>query len=168
MPNGINGRGSHTHSDKLSFLLRLSDTELFCDSGTRCYTRDARLRNRYRSAASHNTVAVDYQEHNSISQDRDALFQCGNEAAVTPIEVYGKDGAIVFSASHSGYSRFGVQCSRTLHLRKNRLTITDEVTGSGNHDVALFFRSRPNGQLHQYKPAELQRDAQSSEVIPSL
>jgi hypothetical protein len=143
MPNGINGKGSHTHSDKLSFVLRLDGSELFCDSGTRCYTRDARLRNRYRSAVSHNVVAVDYQEHNSITLDKEALFRAGNEAAVSPIEVLGQNGAIVLAASHEGYARFGVHCTRTLHLRKNRLSIRDEITGGGNHDIAIYFQVAP-------------------------
>lgn len=143
MPNGINGRGSHTHADKLSFVLRLSDSEVFSDSGTRCYTRDAKLRNQYRSAAAHNVVVVDQQDHNTISQDRQHLFHCGNEAAVIPIEVSAQNGAIVFSASHSGYSRFGVLCARTLHLKKNSLTIKDEIQGTGQHAIDLFFQVAP-------------------------
>jgi Heparinase II/III-like protein/Heparinase II/III N-terminus len=143
MPNGINGRGSHTHADKLSFVLRLSDSEVFSDSGTRCYTRDAKLRNQYRSAAAHNVVVVDQQDHNTISQDRQHLFHCGNEAAVIPIEVSAQNGAIVFSASHSGYSRFGVLCARTLHLKKNSLTIKDEIQGTGQHAIDLFLQVAP-------------------------
>ncbi len=143
MPNGINGRGSHTHCDKLAFLLRLGDSDLFCDSGTRCYTRDANLRNRYRSSAAHNVVTVDYQEHNTLSLDRTALFQAGNDAAVTPIDVFSKDGAIVLSASHSGYNRFGVHCTRTLSLRNNRLVIRDEITGDGPHHIGLYFQVAP-------------------------
>lgn len=143
MPNGINGRGSHTHADKLSFVLRLSDSEVFSDSGTRCYTRDAKLRNQYRSTAAHNVVVVDQQDHNTISQDRQHLFHCGNEGAVTPIEVSAQNGAIVFSASHSGYSRFGVLCARTLHLKKNSLTIKDEIQGTGQHAIDLFFQVAP-------------------------
>ncbi len=143
MPNGINGRGSHTHSDKLSFILRLGNSEVFCDSGTRCYTRDASLRNQYRFAAAHNVVAVDQQDHNTISPDKEHLFHCGNEAAVTPIEVSAHNGAIAFSASHSGYSRFGVLCSRTLHLKKTGLTIQDQILGTGHHAIDLFFQVAP-------------------------
>jgi hypothetical protein len=143
MPNGINGRGSHTHSDKLSFVLRLGNSEVFCDSGTRCYTRDASLRNQYRSAAAHNVVVVDERDHNAISQDRQHLFYCGNEAAVTPIEVSAQYGAIVFSASHSGYSRFGILCTRTLHLKKDSLTVKDEIRGTGHHAIDLFYQVAP-------------------------
>ena len=39
MPNGCRGKGSHTHNDKLSFILRVNGEELFGDSGTGVYTR---------------------------------------------------------------------------------------------------------------------------------
>jgi hypothetical protein len=143
MPNGIAGRGSHTHSDKLSFVLRLAGADVFCDSGTRCYTRDAGIRNRYRSVAAHNVLAVDMQEQNTTSQSPDRLFHSGNEAAVTPISVNANNGAIVLSSSHSGYQRFGILCSRTLHFKKNQLTINDEIQGSGDHNIDLFFQIAP-------------------------
>jgi hypothetical protein len=54
-----------------------------------------------------------------------------------------QDGAIVLSASHAGYGRFGVHCSRTLHLYNSRLVIRDEIAGSGFRDVALFFQVAP-------------------------
>ncbi len=143
MPNGINGRGSHTHSDKLSFVLRLGDSEVFCDSGTRGYTRDFKLRNRYRSALAHNVVAVDYQEHNSISQDKDHLFHAGNEAVPTAIDVHEQDESIALHAAHSGYERFGVQCARTLRLERGRLIIQDEISGPGNRAFSLYFQVAP-------------------------
>ena len=40
---------SHTHCDKLSIVFRLGPDEVFCDSGSRCYTRSAELRNLDRS-----------------------------------------------------------------------------------------------------------------------
>ncbi len=143
MPNGIRGRGSHTHCDKLSFVLRLDGAKVFCDSGTACYTRNAQRRNRYRSTSAHNTLAVDDQEQNTISQDKNELFRCGNEAAVTPIIAQEGDEAIVLSASHSGYERFGVRCSRTLRLQKNLLVIEDQIQGLGNHKLDLFFHLGP-------------------------
>lgn len=143
MPNGINGRGSHTHCDKLSFVLRLDGAEVFCDSGTACYTRDAQRRNWYRSTAAHNTITVDAQEQNVISHDNDDLFCCGNEAAMTPIVVREEGDSIAFSASHSGYGRLGVRCSRTVLLKAGQLVIEDEVQGSGSHRIDLFFQLGP-------------------------
>src|SRR5207245_2328124 len=56
IPNGIFGKGSHTHNDKLSFVLRLDGEEVLCDPGTGTYTRDPNLRNQLRATAAHNTV----------------------------------------------------------------------------------------------------------------
>ncbi len=67
MPNGIGGKGSHTHCDKLSVILRLGADEVFCDGGSRCYTRSAELRNLYRSTKAHNTLAIDEVDQNIIS-----------------------------------------------------------------------------------------------------
>src|SRR6266478_1364264 len=64
IPNGIFGKGSHTHNDKLSFVLRVGGQEVVCDSGTGCYTRDIALRNRFRSTAAHNTLLIDGTEQN--------------------------------------------------------------------------------------------------------
>jgi hypothetical protein len=143
MPNGIKGRGSHTHCDKLSFVLRVDGAEVFCDSGTACYTRDAERRNRYRSTSAHNTVTVDELEQNTIDHDTKQLFRCGNEAAVTPIIVSDDDKVIVLSASHSGYERFGLRCHRKLRLRKGSLVIEDQIQGSGMHELDLFFHLGP-------------------------
>ena len=62
-----------------------------------CYTRDAERRNRYRSTSAHNVLAIDGLEQNTISQDKNDLFRCGNEAAVTPIVVHDGGEAIVLS-----------------------------------------------------------------------
>ena len=67
IPNGIYGKGSHTHNDKLSFVLRVGGQEVFCDSGTGCYTRDLATRNRFRSTAAHNTLMIDGTEQNRIT-----------------------------------------------------------------------------------------------------
>ena len=66
MPNGLGGKGSHTHCDKLSIIFRLGGDEVFCDSGSRCYTRSAELRNLDRSTMAHNTLAIDGADQNTL------------------------------------------------------------------------------------------------------
>ena len=55
------GKGSagHSHAHALSFTLRLSQRDLLIDSGTYTYVGDAEIRNRFRSAAAHNTIVID-------------------------------------------------------------------------------------------------------------
>jgi hypothetical protein len=143
MPNGIGGKGSHTHCDKLSVVFSLGDHEVFSDGGSFCYTRSAELRNLYRSVRAHNTLSVDGEEQNVIPLDPQCLFRSGNEAAVSTIQVCGEyDGEIVLRASHSGYARFNVEHRRTVRLN-GALVITDEVNGAEIHSLDLRFLLGP-------------------------
>ncbi len=144
MPNGLGGRGSHTHNDKLSLVLRAGNPagpagdELLCDSGTGCYTRDPALRNRLRATAAHNTLSVDGHEQNRI--DRRQLFRLGNDAAPTPIAAAVDGDSITLSAAHSGYARLGVTHTRTMRLAPGSLHITDTLDGAGEHGFQLTWQ----------------------------
>ena len=126
MPNGLRGKGSHSHCDKLSIIFRLGPDEIFCDSGSRCYTRSAERRNLDRSTRMHNTLMIDEAEQNIFSADPRLLFRSGNEAAVSPITTF--EGGV--RASHQGYSRIGIEHQRTVELGERWMLITDEVRGT--------------------------------------
>jgi Heparinase II/III-like protein/Heparinase II/III N-terminus len=138
MPNGLRGKGSHTHCDKLSIVLRIGQDEVFCDSGSRCYTRSADLRNLDRSARAHNTLMIDEEEQNLIDPDPGMLFRCGNEAVVSRI-ASAETLEMTFHASHWGYSRYGVEHGRTVRLEECSVQLTDEVRGAGKHLLELRF-----------------------------
>jgi Heparinase II/III-like protein len=138
VPNGLGGKGSHTHCDKLSVVFRLGLNEVFCDSGSRCYTRSAELRNLDRSTRAHNTLVIDGVDQNTIPSDRRILFQCGDEAAVSEITIM-KGDEISVRASHEGYARFGIGHQRTVQLSQQCLFLTDEVSGAGEHSLDLRF-----------------------------
>ncbi len=135
MPNGIAGKGSHTHNDKLSVVLRIEGEQLLCDSGTYCYLRDASARNRFRSTAAHNTVMVDGKEQNSFLHSPRLVFWAADEAAVSPIEHAESSSAIVFRASHTGYrEKTGITHTRTVRLCVDtQLELVDVFEGSGTH-----------------------------------
>jgi uncharacterized heparinase superfamily protein len=148
MPNGLGGKGSHTHCDKLSVMFRLGAEEVFCDSGSRGYTRSAEIRNLYRSTKAHNTLVVDGADQNIIPSDHRSLFQCGNEAAVSAIEVSGGgEETMWLRASHRGYARFGVEHQRTVHLNATALLLIDELSGTGEHMLDLRFLLGPEWQI---------------------
>jgi hypothetical protein len=138
MPNGLGGKGSHTHCDKLSVVLRLGVNEVFCDSGSRCYTRSADRRNLDRSTQAHNTLAIDGADQNTIPSDPQMLFQCGNEAAVSDITIT-QGYEISARASHEGYARLGIRHQRTVQLSEQWLLLTDEVSGAARHSLDLRF-----------------------------
>ncbi len=135
MPNGLEGKGSHTHCDKLAIVLRLGLNEVFCDSGSRGYSRSAELRNLDRSTRAHTTLVIDGVDQNTIPSDPRLLFQGGNEAGVSEIV----DAGPGVSASHRGYARLGIVHQRSVQLRDESLLVTDEVSGSGEHRLDLRF-----------------------------
>ncbi|PWT75179.1 MAG: hypothetical protein C5B60_05690 [Chloroflexi bacterium] len=140
LPNGIGGKGSHTHNDKLSLIVRIGEEELFTDPGTGCYTRNAELRNHFRATAAHNTIQVDGEEQNRILASPTELFRLCDDAHVSPIEVQEQNGTLRLRASHDGYCRLGITHSRTVRLTPQpSLKIEDVLTGSGSHSFQAFF-----------------------------
>jgi hypothetical protein len=134
MPNGIGGKGSHTHNDKLSLILRVEGHELLTDSGTFCYTRDAGRRNWFRSTLAHNTLRIDQQEQNRFSEARDNLFRMQNDAAVGPIRVNDNVTCTQLCAEHQGYARLGMIHGRCVSLSDaSQALVEDNVSGSGKH-----------------------------------
>ena len=144
MPNGIHGKGSHTHCDKLSILLRLGNQEVFCDSGSRGYSRFADLRNLDRSTRAHSTLMVDEEEQNTISSDLRSLFETGNEAIVSPI----LRGDTTARAAHRGYARVGVEHQRSVQLHPDHLLVLDVVKGTGKHSLDLRYILAPGWQVN--------------------
>jgi heparinase II/III-like protein len=145
MPNGIGGKGSHTHNDKLSFVLRVAGKEILCDSGTGCYTRDLETRNHFRSTAAHNTLMIDGLEQNRIDQSRAGLFILGNEASVTPIESDEEKSGRFLRASHTGYRLLGLLHTRTIRVVSTEpaFVIEDEIKGDGVHRFELNLQLAP-------------------------
>jgi len=156
VPNGIFGKGSHTHNDKLSFVLRLDGEEVLCDSGTGCYTRDPEVRNRFRATAAHNSVLVDGEEQNSINRGQDGLFCIGTQAEVTRIENRNENGDVLLRASHSGYKRLGVMHTRTIHLpeRKPMAIVQDQLVGAGTHRFEINFQLAPSWKVSSVEKLE--------------
>ena len=146
LPNGISGKGSHTHNDKLSFVLRVDGQEVLCDSGTGCYTREIATRNRFRSTAAHNTLMIDGTEQNRIYPGPLGLFTLGNEAAVSPIEEGRETQGYFLRASHTGYRSLRVTHTRTIRVvgDKSEFVIEDDLEGDGVHDFELNLQLVPN------------------------
>jgi hypothetical protein len=146
IPNGIFGKGSHTHNDKLSFVLRVGGQEVLCDSGTGCYTRDIATRNRFRRTAAHNTLMIDGTEQNRISPGPLGLFILGDEASVSSIQEGREAQGYFLRGSHTGYCSLGVKHTRTARAvtDESAFVIEDELDGDGVHDFELNFQLAPN------------------------
>jgi len=145
IPNGIFGKGSHTHNDKLSFILRVGGEEVLCDPGTGCYTRDIKIRNLLRRTAAHNTLLVDGTEQNRIGSGASELFTLGNETAVSPIEFANDIRGSFIRASHAGYRSLGAKHTRTIRIAEGEeaFLLEDELDGEGIHDFEFNLQLAP-------------------------
>jgi hypothetical protein len=140
VPNGIHGKGTHTHNDKLSVILRMGGEEVLCDPGTGCYTRDRTMRDRFRSTSAHNTVMMDGVEQNRIPRARINFFSMGNEARVSRIEAF--SGGKTLKASHFGYEDRGVVHTRSVEWSApGEVLLEDHISGEGEHRLEMCFHT---------------------------
>ena len=140
MPNGIGGKGSHTHNDKLSVVLRVRGQSILEDSGTYCYSRDAGRRNIFRETLAHNTLRIDRQEQNQLSRERNLLFRMEDDACVSMIRAEEAENAVKFTAEHTGYARLGVTHRRSVSLENSRQAmVEDELNGVGEHFIEAVW-----------------------------
>jgi hypothetical protein len=156
-PNGLRGKGSHTHNDKLAIVASVRGIDLLCDSGTGSYTRDLALRNRLRSTAAHNTVKVDEEEQNTLSTGPAWAFCIGNEAAVMPIECFESPASITLCSAHSGYATLGVIHTRRVVLEPYELQIEDDLKAEGEHTYAAYYHLSS-----EWRVGNVQRDSDHS------
>jgi hypothetical protein len=142
---GTNGFGNHKHNDQLSFEYHHGGTPVIVDPGSYVYTSDADTRNRFRSTAYHNTVAVDGVEQNELRPTfLFRLFEMSNAETVAF-----EDGAEVveYVGRHHGYERLPepVCHERWFRFSKSNggLLIVDRFTGQGTHTLRWHFHLAP-------------------------
>lgn len=102
-PIGQNGKGGHSHNDKLSFCLNVGNEQVIVDPGTYCYTSIRELRNKYRSTDSHNTLIVNGLEQNTfVDYEKDDLFWIKEEK--TKVNIITSND-FTFIAEHNAYKK---------------------------------------------------------------
>jgi hypothetical protein len=171
MPNGIKGKGSHTHNDKLSITARVCGKEFLTDCGTFCYTRDPVSRNLFRSVSSHNTLRVDGEEQNEFSSNTAGLFRMGNEARVSRILNLETGTGVGQIATHNGYERLGVKHTRTVSIRENsQIMIEDNLEGRGEHAIETnwHFPQEWSLQIVRSRGRQIECRAQAQVLVSIL
>ena len=145
-PNGQNGLGGHAHNDKLSFTLAIDGEDVFVDCGTYTYTPYPKLRNKFRSVYSHNTVVIDDEEQNRFKDNN--LFFLKNDAKININRWETNDKYDVLDAEHTGYNRFSTPIihRRQIVFDKTNATwlIKDNIFGEGLHKIEFLFHLAPN------------------------
>jgi len=127
---------THTHNDKLSFVLSLNDSDIIVDPGTYVYTSDPKRRNEFRSTLKHNTVYVDDEEQNELVKNN--VFAINKNINIESLNV--KDGNSL--VCEGAYTTIAGELSheRSFILEDNRLIIVDTLKkkGSGHHCISSF------------------------------
>lgn len=132
----------HAHADALALTLTLRRRPLLVDPGTSAYTIDARLRDRMRSSASHNTVTID---------GRSSSLPAGPFHWLTHtdarIERHRQNDAFDFvEGVHDGYAP--VRHHRAIaHIAQEGWLIADVLAGSEGRTARAHWHFAPEWTL---------------------
>ncbi len=119
---------SHGKNDKLSFELRVLNKDIIVDPGSFIYTPDEKLRNKFRSTASHSTISVKNQEQNRWPKGKRGIFNLYNESRCKYLSQV--DNKITLLCEYRGIKHI-----RTFVIHNDHLEIIDECT----HDFNTHF-----------------------------
>jgi hypothetical protein len=138
-PLGYLSIAAHGHADALAFTLSVAGHELLVDPGTYAYHTERRWRDYFRGTRAHNTVCIDGQDQ-SVSGGN-FLWLRHARAWCERFETGDTEDRLL--AAHDGYRRLSspVTHRRETVLDKSgrRLVVTDELDGSGEHDVEVHW-----------------------------
>lgn len=142
---GTNGFGNHKHNDNLSFEFHADGVPLIVDPGSYVYTSDPEARNLFRMTGYHNTLRLDDVEQNDVRLDY--LFRMFETSTVEHLAFEDTAMATTYRGRHTGYERLPAPVTHerafTLAKDTSTLTITDRLTGRGQHALAWHFHVAP-------------------------
>ena len=139
---GQKGKGGHAHNDQLSCCIAFDGIMLCTDPGTYLYTPLWQERNRFRSTAMHNTLAVESMEQNNwVSGPGDVLFwMLGDTSRAKTLE---------YSANHyiGEHYGFGIPHKRTIYFSEYEIKAHDICTIQ--KPKSLHFHIAPSWTIKQ-------------------
>jgi hypothetical protein len=141
-PLGYLAIAAHGHADALAFTLSVGGKPILVDPGTFSYSSQP-WRRYFRSTAAHNTVVVDDQDQSDYGGS--FLWLEHANAVVETFRASGDEQTL--TAHHDGYRRLSdpVRHRRTWRYTAGiaSLAVTDELTCSGAHSVAIYWHFAP-------------------------
>lgn len=147
---GMRGTGGHGHHDLLSFELVLNGDNLICDSGCSSYTADRKERMDVLRADAHNTVVVDGMDFGSIS---DVGFIQAGPIPYRKISWKSNRDKDEFVGENFAYSNYPSKIihkrSISLFKKESKVTISDELSGIGVHEIKFYFHFDPDCLLQK-------------------
>ncbi len=134
----------HAHAGTLGFELSFAGQRLIVDTGISTYEPNTQ-RLLERSTKAHNTLTVDDLNSSEVWSS----FRVAHRAKTFDYYQNLDDLWIEVGCSHNGYSRFsdlGFH-QRRLQLASTKLTVIDQITGRGCHQLQSRFHLAPGLQL---------------------
>lgn len=128
--------GTHTHNDLLSFEFSIGNDDVFIDPGTFVYTSDIKKRNEFRSTWKHNTIVVDSEEQNILSNI--------NAFTIDKNSIIGKNQLNIRSGNEEFIGTYTTIVGQMSHYRQfnlsfNKLIIIDKINKSGKDHYGSFY-----------------------------
>lgn len=143
---GYTAIAAHGHADALSCVVRINQEDLFVDTGTYDYFSFPEWRNHFRKTKAHNTLEVDGVDQSVMT----GPFMWESHAQATCLEWSPSELGGKIVAAHDGYQRLvsPVEHQRNIELdtSQKQIIITDQVTASSEHQVAIYFHLSENCQ----------------------
>ena len=137
---GQRGKGGHAHNDQLSVCVKIAGRDLLVDPGTFVYTSCPELRNKFRSAVSHNILVLKDKEQNVFATNNcDDLFWFKTDRAKGKLFA-ASDKSI--SGSHSAY---GATCTRKINFTSTSIEGVDSL--KSEEEKFILFHLAPEVEI---------------------
>jgi hypothetical protein len=145
-PHGAEAIGcGHAHADALSFDVAARGRTLLVDPGTYTYTGSPEWRDRFRSAAAHNTLTLDGA---SSSVPGEGAFRWSHVARSRTKAWTTDERFDFFEGEHDGYARLSPAPARVrrgvLFLKGDYWIVRDRVESEGAHACELHLQFAPD------------------------
>ena len=136
--------GTHTHNDQLSFEFSVGENDIFVDPGSFVYTSSIKDRNEFRSTKKHNTLVVDDEEQNVLSDINAFTMTINNKNR--NIQLNGDECCGCYETIQGNMAH-----ERRFKVSDGSLVITDRMNKTGDSHVGCLFLHFASGLLPQMK-----------------
>jgi uncharacterized heparinase superfamily protein len=156
---------AHAHADTFSFELSLFGQRLIVNSGTSVYGVGSE-RQQERGTAAHSTIVIDDQNSSEVWGG----FRVARRARVFDCSENQCEGVTRLSACQNGYKRLQgkpVHC-REWVFEEGQLTINDEITGKGIHQVESVLPLHPDVEMRAVEGNQVVLGIMGNEVVVTV
>jgi len=133
---------AHGHADALNVCLALDGEWWLVDPGTYAYHSEHGWRDYFRGTAAHNTIRVNNLDQSQIGGPFLWLRHAQARLVGAGVKKNGNQWAV---GEHDGYKKIGGVHVRRVELDDvgNRVSVFDEVRGSVEHELGIYFHFAP-------------------------